>query len=592
MSTRIISVLFFLLVVGLHPLKSENIATEKDSLPDKFESRFAGNPSSGIFRYKSNLLIQIKGDVSKSDSLLFQELKEMLSGNVGKWDVDIVSKSGNIVFNICSDLNCISNTVEQRKSSEIVQTVINLSIPKATSVEARKKIYYFYLMRSLGILKGNLDDQSKIEGCVFDESFPEKITFNPIDIQMIKKLYAEDLKPTNPIPKPKVADKSQFARNSRISYTTSILGFIFSASFLFVLLGTFNDRKNNYLWFLIRSLIVFGAFSIYFSSQIFSVYLTRGRLFNLNEEIPDLIGGVLLILIFFVIAASVIYHLENFLITKFNFVYIKVMAPLVLTILIPELFAVVVVTAIGKMDATATTTIMGAVTFYSIFISLIRTFYISMEINSQSIISKKDVELSRLNELNKQIELQSLQSKINPHFLYNALNSIAILTRYDAGKSEKMALALSDFFKYSLNKEQKEMVPIREELKSVETYLEIEKVRFGDRLNYELDCPENLIDSQIPLFLIQPVIENAVKHGISKKSGSGLVRLEIRADENRLEISVFDNGPDFPDEPISGYGIQSIQDKLKLIYGEKAYLRWENKPQKRLMIVLPTPTNK
>lgn len=592
MNTRMISVLFFLFVVGLQSVKSENIATEKDSLPVKFESRFAGNPSSGIFRYKSNILIQIKGDVSRSDSLLFQELKEKLSGNVGKWDVDIVPQSGNIVFNISSDLIYLTNTVEQRKSSEIVQTVINISVPVSTSVEARKKIYYFYLMRSLGVLKGNLDDHSKIEGCVFDESFPEKVTFNPIDIQMINRLYAGDLKPNNQTVESQGAGKSQFAKNSRISLSASILGFIFSASFLFVLLGIFKDKKNNYLWFLIRSLIVFCAFLIYFSSQIFSLYLTRGRDLFLHGKSLEFVGVVLLILFFFTIAASVIYHLENFLIARFNIVFIKVVAPLALTILVPELFAVVVIVVVGKLDAMVTTTILGAIMFYSAFVSLIRAFYIFLEIKSQNIISKKDVELSRLNALNKQIELQSLQSKINPHFLYNALNSIAILTRYDAGKSEKMALALSDFFKYSLNKEQKEMVPIREELKSVETYLEIEKVRFGDRLNYELICQEDLIDSQIPQFLIQPVIENAVKHGVSKNSGSGLVRLEIRTDENRLEISVFDSGPDFPDEPISGYGIQSIQDKLNLIYGEKAYLRWGNIPHKRLIIILPTPINK
>ena len=206
---------------------------------------------------------------------------------------------------------------------------------------------------------------------------------------------------------------------------------------------------------------------------------------------------------------------------------------------------------------------------------------------SDNQIKKKDLELARLSELHKQAELRSLQSKINPHFLYNSLNSIAGLASSDPVKTEKMALALSDFFKYSLNKEQKEMVSLKEEIESIETYLSIEKVRFDNRLSYAIVLPKELENIEIPQFIIQPVVENAMKHGISKRVNEGILKVEICRNHNQLEIRIFDNGPDFPDEPVSGYGIQSIQEKLQIIYQDKAYLKWENGTNKHMLIVLP-----
>jgi len=220
-------------------------------------------------------------------------------------------------------------------------------------------------------------------------------------------------------------------------------------------------------------------------------------------------------------------------------------------------------------------------------IGIARAFYIYTNRASDNIIRQKDVELARLSELQKQAELQSLQSKINPHFLYNSLNSIASLAATDARKTEQMALALSDFFKYSINKEDNQMATLKDEIHSVETYLTIEKVRFDDRLDYTVNLPEELEDRLIPRFVIQPLVENAVKHGTSQVTGQGKISIEIRLNGTQLEIRIFDNGPGFPNEPISGYGLQSIQEKIHLIYGKKAYLAWENGDEKHVLISLP-----
>jgi two-component system, LytTR family, sensor kinase len=220
-------------------------------------------------------------------------------------------------------------------------------------------------------------------------------------------------------------------------------------------------------------------------------------------------------------------------------------------------------------------------------LAFLRSLYIFLNDRYKSLINEKDVELARINELHKHAELQSLQAKINPHFLYNALNSIASLASTDSKKTEQMALSLSDFFKYAINREQKQFNSLSEELNAIRTYLEIEKVRFGERLNFEIDCPEELLDIQIPQLLIQPLVENAIKHGLSQITEKGMIRISISKEEKQLKIRIYDNGPAFPDEPISGYGIQNTQERISLLYGEKASINWHNGDEKYIEISLP-----
>ena len=201
-------------------------------------------------------------------------------------------------------------------------------------------------------------------------------------------------------------------------------------------------------------------------------------------------------------------------------------------------------------------------------------------------VNQKDVELAKMKELKNQAELNALHSRINPHFLYNSLNSIASLAHINANKTENMATGLSELFRYSINKENKTFVTVAEELEMVEKYLEIEKTRFGDRLCFEINVDENSMEKQIPKFLIQPLVENAIKHGLSKIKGDGKIRVEIKQKRKDLSITIFDNGPDFPKEPVSGYGLQNLHDKLNIIYGNNASINWENGDNKHVRITL------
>lgn len=223
---------------------------------------------------------------------------------------------------------------------------------------------------------------------------------------------------------------------------------------------------------------------------------------------------------------------------------------------------------------------------FGLIVSLARGLLIYLKHYSESIIRKKDVELSQLRELQLATELNSLHAQINPHFLYNTLNSIASLAKTDGNKTEKMALTLSDLFRYSVNRKGEKMSTVEEEVEMVRNYLEIEKIRFEEKLHYNIYVDKSILQKQVPRFILQPLIENAIKHGISKIEHQGKVSLEIKQLKNRLQIIVSDNGPDFPEGLISGYGLQSVFDLLRLSYGDKASMNWENSPKKKITITI------
>ena len=207
-----------------------------------------------------------------------------------------------------------------------------------------------------------------------------------------------------------------------------------------------------------------------------------------------------------------------------------------------------------------------------------------------ALIKEKDLELIQLKQVNAEAEVKLLQSQINPHFLYNALNSITSLALIDGVKTQKMAYALADLFKYSINSKGNKMTTISDELTMVKNYLNIEGIRFGERLKFKIEVDQSLDNMEIPMFIIQPLIENSVKHGISKIEDKGHISLTIVKTEKGIEISVLDNGPDFPEGLVSGHGLQTVFDLLRLSYGEQASLNWQNTPQKCITITIDNMT--
>jgi len=216
--------------------------------------------------------------------------------------------------------------------------------------------------------------------------------------------------------------------------------------------------------------------------------------------------------------------------------------------------------------------ILGLVFGTNNILSGILTYtYNNYEKNRTKKILDQEYQLLELKELKTKAELEALQAKINPHFLYNSLNAIASLINENPNKAEEMVLLLSKFFRYSTNAKSQYLTRIIDEIDMVKTYLQVEKVRFDERMEYHIFFEnEKLKDCLIPQFLLQPLVENAIKHGISKMTDKGILHIDIIDKNERIEIIISDNGAPFPNQINTGYGLRSTQDKLRLLMGEDA----------------------
>ena len=197
---------------------------------------------------------------------------------------------------------------------------------------------------------------------------------------------------------------------------------------------------------------------------------------------------------------------------------------------------------------------------------------------------EKELELTRLRELKAKAELDALHSKVNPHFLYNALNSIADLSVTDGKKARKMTVALADLFRYSINYSNNNYSTVKEEVEMAEVYLQIEKIRFEDKLNYQIIVDDSVNHYLLPRFLVQPLMENAVKHGLKATGQITSIILEIKSEGDGIIVNVADTGPQFPTDLNPGYGVKSVYDKLDLLFPEKYEIHFSNQPRKQVSV--------
>jgi two-component system, LytTR family, sensor kinase len=176
--------------------------------------------------------------------------------------------------------------------------------------------------------------------------------------------------------------------------------------------------------------------------------------------------------------------------------------------------------------------------------------------------------------LTAEAELRALQAQINPHFLFNALNALFGTIPRSAEAARRTVLNLAEIFRYFLHN-QRSAIALEEELKIIHAYLEIEQIRLGDRLRTEVDVDENALTFRLPPLSIQPLVENAVKHGVARRSGPGYVILRIRRNESNLRVEVRDSGGALlpSDDAHGGVGLENVRQRLRLTYGAVAELQ-------------------
>jgi signal transduction histidine kinase len=173
----------------------------------------------------------------------------------------------------------------------------------------------------------------------------------------------------------------------------------------------------------------------------------------------------------------------------------------------------------------------------------------------------------------QEAELRALRYQVNPHFLFNTLNSLSSLVmRARADEAEQMILNLSTFFRASLTREASENVPLSEEVRLQLLYLDIEKVRFPERLVVKVAVPDSLSDALVPALILQPLVENAIKYGVSRSQRPVTVTISAEAIGQRLELTVRDDGDAMPSESEAGcgVGIGNVTARLRATYGDAA----------------------
>jgi signal transduction histidine kinase len=198
----------------------------------------------------------------------------------------------------------------------------------------------------------------------------------------------------------------------------------------------------------------------------------------------------------------------------------------------------------------------------------------------------------RLRELAGRAELKALRAQINPHFLFNALNAIAGLIHTQPARAEETVERLAEVFRYTLRSAAKEWVRLDEEMDFVSACLGVEQARFGDRLAVSITIAPEAGGVKVPAMCVQPLVENAIKHGTSQREGRGCIGVIASVSAGRLAVQVSDNGPGFPPEfrldASNGLGLRNIAGRLSGYYGASASLAWENLPEgARVSLELP-----
>jgi two-component system, LytTR family, sensor kinase len=186
--------------------------------------------------------------------------------------------------------------------------------------------------------------------------------------------------------------------------------------------------------------------------------------------------------------------------------------------------------------------------------------------------------------------LQLLQMQLHPHFLFNTLNAISELVHEDPETADRMITGLSELLREALIAGDRQEVPLRRELELVRRYLDIQQARFGDRLQVDIEVDETIMDALVPHFVLQPLVENAIRHGIGARSDAGRVLIRAHADHDALRIDVEDDGAGLKDPgPSEGIGLGNTRKRLEALYGPGASVQVGDHPRGGAIVTVTIP---
>ncbi len=203
-------------------------------------------------------------------------------------------------------------------------------------------------------------------------------------------------------------------------------------------------------------------------------------------------------------------------------------------------------------------------------------------------LSEKEIAEQKLIQLKTKAELEAIRSKVNPHFFFNTLNSIASLIPTNPLKAEKLIERFSALFRYPFTLGDDDMVPLNKEIGFIQDYLEIEKTRLGNRLDFDINMDKSLSEFLIPAMLLQPLVENSLIHGIAPSSKGGKISVNCQLKGAFCQIEIVDNGQGFDEEKSnSGFGLSGARNRLELHYGLSHQFTLQQNDGVRIKILLP-----
>ncbi len=211
-------------------------------------------------------------------------------------------------------------------------------------------------------------------------------------------------------------------------------------------------------------------------------------------------------------------------------------------------------------------------------------------------VRQQAIALERANTLAQSAQLNMLRYQLNPHFLFNTLNSLsALILRKRSEEAEGIVLGLSRFLRYTLDNDDRQLVFLEEDIEAQRTYLEIEKIRFQERLNLQVKVHPGLARALVPSLMLQPIVENIVKHVVAISNDTCTISISANADDEKLVINVEDDGPGVANPEIllekkrNGVGLRNIAERLALLYGDAAQLNVTNRETDGLCVTITLP---
>jgi two-component system LytT family sensor kinase len=201
----------------------------------------------------------------------------------------------------------------------------------------------------------------------------------------------------------------------------------------------------------------------------------------------------------------------------------------------------------------------------------------------------QQVRTSKLQAQLAEARLRALQMQLQPHFVFNALHSLSDLVTDEPKTAIRLIARLGDFLRLTLQNSTSQWVPLKRELDFLDAYLEIERARFGDRLKVVFQIDPRSLDAEVPSLILQPLVENAIRHGIASHIGPGLVELASRRRGEKLLLEIRDNGPGMPSNPPEGLGLRNTHERLRQTYGSSYSLEVRNQGERGVVVSCELP---